>query len=213
MLYDDNKVLVKHNCAKYKISKVTIGTYRNYVSCLQFSYLNFETGKEIDGHAMGKRWMALSNLKTLKLKEDEYLTGWTARTGLIVDRLGVLTTHGGDLIVGGNGGIPIVFTGEPGYHVGAVSASIHFALTGLQFNLIPIPTKIEEEKKVEPFIFFESERLFGFAIKYLSLRETMHLFLVSRKVAQYRIISEAFWMKCLSVCDPLALLYLKNIAS
>jgi hypothetical protein len=138
-LYDDNKILRKYNCTKYKISKVTIGTYNSYVSNIQFSYLNFETGKEIDGQIMGKQWAALSINKTLKLKIDEYLIGFTIRAGLIIDRLGLITTHGSELIVGGNGGLPSVFMGEPGYHVGAISASIQYALSGFQFNLLAIP--------------------------------------------------------------------------
>lgn len=76
---------------------------------------------------MGKQWLAVSTTQTIRLEEEEYLTGFIGRSGLIIDRLGLLTSHSNTLNVGGTGGFPFAFMGKQGYHVGAVSGSVHYS--------------------------------------------------------------------------------------
>jgi hypothetical protein len=60
-------------------------------------------------------------------------------------------------------------------------------------------------------MFLHSLREFNNAIEYLSVRDVLQLFIVCRKIADFRRVSETFWGKCLVLCDGIVLHYLSGL--
>lgn len=206
--FDDNELLLRNGCRNYKIAGVRI--YINsieYICGLQFSYLDIDKGKVIEGNA-AIGYFASTSSKKLLFDNDEYVIGVGGRAGAILDELHFTTDKGKVHGFGGKGGRPFEYRLSPGYHMGAVSVCWRGYVNGLQFDYKKIPTGTKKEPIGNNGLGQLLEDYFESAIEYLSCREIMRLFLVSKSIAARRTTSERFWIKCLSLGDPCVLTYL-----
>ena len=141
--------------------------------------------------------------------DDEYIIAVGGRAGAILDELRFVTSKKKLYRFGGTGGTSFEYQLQKGYHMGAVAICWFDCVNGLQFDYKKIPDQANPNKlKVNSRVGELFEDCLESAIEYLSCREIMRLFLVSKSIAARRTTSERFWIKCLSLGDPCVLTYL-----
>lgn len=141
----------------------------------------------------------------ISVEENEYVVGVAGRTGAIFDSLSFITSRKRLFNFGGEGAEYFEYLLRDGYHMGAASIHLNNYLAGFQFDYKKIPRAGIKMNKPQAAQFFED--CFEKIIEFLSCADVLRLFRVSKSTSARRLISERFWVKCLSLGDALIVAY------